>query len=32
MYLFYNRACDAIAEGNAGVEDGCKHQFFKMIL
>ena len=32
MFLLYNRACDAIAEGRAGVEVKCKHQFLKIVL
>ena len=32
MCLLYHGACDAIAEGKAGVEDKSKHQFFKMVL
>ena len=32
MFLLYHRACDAIAEGRAGIEVKCKHQFLKMVL
>ena len=32
MFLLYHGACDPIAEGRAGVEVKCKHQFSKMFL
>ena len=32
MFFLYHRACYAIAEGIAGIEVKCKHQFLKMVL